>query len=64
MFGWTVSLMPLPRDWDAAVGMLAPIGVRAANGSVPSSEELLDATLAAAGIARHEVEAMLTWGHR
>jgi hypothetical protein len=64
MFGWTVSLMPIPRDWEAAVATLAPLGERAARGDVPPPEEILHATLAALGVAEHQVAALLTWGHR
>jgi hypothetical protein len=64
MFGWTVSLMPIPRAWDAAITSLAPLGERAARGDVPPPEEILDATLATLGVAEHDVAALLTWGHR
>lgn len=64
MFGWTVSLMPIPRDWDHSVALLAPLGERAAAGNVPSDEEILDASLAALGLATRDVAALLTWGHR
>jgi hypothetical protein len=64
MFGWTVSLMPIPRDWDAAVAGLAPLGERAARGDIPPPDEILQATLASLGVAEHQVAALLTWGHR
>jgi hypothetical protein len=64
MFGWTVSLMPIPRDWDHSVALLAPLGERAAAGNVPSDDEILDASLAALGLATRDVAALLTWGHR
>jgi hypothetical protein len=64
MFGWTVSLMPIPRDWDVAITALSPLGERAARGDVPPPDEILDATLATLGVAKHDVAALLTWGHR
>lgn len=64
MLGWTVGLLPIPRDWDRAVEALAPCGARAARGDVPSAAELLDVTLETLGVAAHDVEALLTWGHR
>jgi hypothetical protein len=64
MFGWTVSLMPIPREWDRAIEILAPIAERSAQGRPAGSDEILDAALAALGIAHHEVDALLAWGHR
>jgi len=64
LLGWTMALLPLPRDWPNAISALAPLGARAIHNGPPSSEELLDATLAAIGIAHRDVEALLTWGHR
>jgi len=64
MLGWTMALLPLPRRWDDAVSTLAPIGVRAASGVIPASDELLDATLHALGAAPTRLEPLLTWGHR
>jgi hypothetical protein len=64
MFGWTVGLLPLPRDWDNAVAALAPLGARAMQGDVPERSELEDAAEAALGLAPSDVESLLTWGHR
>jgi hypothetical protein len=46
------------------VALLAPIGARAVRGDAPQPGELLDASLDALGVAHHDVEALLTWGHR
>jgi hypothetical protein len=64
LLGWTVSLLPLPRDWEHAVQVLAPIGMRAAKGELPPTDELLDASLDALGASHRDLEALLTWGHR
>ncbi len=64
MLGWTVGLLPLPRDWDRAVDLLAPFGARATAGRPTLDEELLDVALRAHGASRNDVEALITWGHR
>jgi hypothetical protein len=64
LLGWTVSLLPVPRDWDRAMARMAGIGARACAGETPDREELLDAELEALGLPRRAVEALLTWGHR
>lgn len=64
MFGWTMSLMPLPQDWERAAMLLSPIGARAFAGENPCADEILDASLDALGASRHHVAALLTWGHR
>jgi hypothetical protein len=64
LLGWTVSLLPIPRDWERAVSILAPIGIRAAKGDAPTAPELLDASLHALGAAHRSLAPLLTWGHR
>jgi hypothetical protein len=64
LLGWTVALVPLPRDWDRARERLAPLGARGFRGDHPRGDELLDAALDTLGLAHHQVEALLTWGHR
>jgi hypothetical protein len=64
LLGWTVSLLPVPRDWDRAAAGLASLGARGVQGDAPCADELLDAALEALGLAHHQVEALLTWGHR
>jgi hypothetical protein len=64
MFGWTMSLVPIPKDWESAITLLAPIGERAARGEIPPADEHLDASLRAIGMSRREVASLLTWGHR
>jgi hypothetical protein len=59
--GWTVSLLPMPQDWDCARRMLAPLGERALAGDVPMREEMLDAALSAYGVRLDEVQPLLSW---
>lgn len=59
--GWTVSLLPLPKDWDRARRLLAPIGRQASNGAVPSDDELLANVLDAFGVERSQVDPLLRW---
>lgn len=59
--GWTMSLFPIPRNWDAARQSLAAPG-DSANAS--SDEILLTASLAAYGLRHAEVEPLLEWTHR
>jgi hypothetical protein len=59
--GWTTALLPIPRDWTRARELLAPIGARACEGEVPNARDLLDTTLAAYGVRRSDVAALLSW---
>ena len=59
--GWTMALMPLPRDWDRAVRVLAPIGARGCRGNPPNSGELLAASLNAFHLRRSDMEALISW---
>lgn len=59
--GWTMSLVPLPKDWARARAVLAPIGEAAASGRVPSETELLRRSLCAYGLALDEVRPLLEW---
>lgn len=59
--GWTVSLLPIPRDWFRARGILAPLGRSATVGDVPSDAEVLGRVLQSYRVSPGEVEALLTW---
>jgi hypothetical protein len=59
--GWTVSLLPLPKDWKRARRLLGPIGHRATHGAIPSDAELLALVLDAYGINRSRIDPLLTW---
>lgn len=58
--GWTLSLLPTPRDWERARAALAPLGERAVSGRPPSESELLRASLEAYGL-RREVAPLVAW---
>ena len=59
--GWTVSLLPLPRDWGCARDHLAPLGARAMSGDVLSDDELLAAALRAYRLTRADIQPLLSW---
>lgn len=59
--GWTMSLLPIPRDWDRARCILGPLGKRAIEGTEPSEEELLAATLASYRLSVADVDPLLEW---
>lgn len=59
--GWTMAVLPLPRDWNLAREELAPIGERAMLGEVPPQDEMVDAALGAYGVSSREMEPLLSW---
>ena len=59
--GWTVSLLPLPSEWERARERLAPLGARAMSGDVPSDDELLAAALDAYRVTRADIQPLLSW---
>ncbi|MDQ6872103.1 MAG: N-6 DNA methylase [Gemmatimonadota bacterium] len=59
--GWTMSLLPLPKDWDWARERLAPLGARAISGAIPNDEELLAAALDAYRVTLEDVQPLLSW---
>ncbi len=59
--GWTVSLLPVPTDWNRARDILAPLGEAGARGEAPSDQELLSASVSAYGADRREHAAMVAW---
>ena len=58
---WTVALLPIPRDWERARALLAPIADRAMRGDHVTADELLDAALRAYRVRRADVAALLEW---
>jgi hypothetical protein len=60
-FGWTMSLLPIPREWDRARALLAPVSRSALEGHPPSDADLLEATLDAYDIQQADVESLLEW---
>jgi hypothetical protein len=59
--GWTMSLLPLPADWERAREHLAPIGARAMSGDAPSDDDLLAGALNAYGVTLPEIQPLLSW---
>jgi len=59
--GWTLALLPLPRDWDRARLVLRPLAERACGGDVPSDGTLLEACLEALGLRHRHVAPLLAW---
>jgi hypothetical protein len=59
--GWTISLLPLPRDWSAARPALAELGERGCNGDTVAASDLLTAALDAYRVDGERVAPLLTW---
>jgi len=59
--GWTLALLPIPRDWERARGILAPLGELAAAGTVPDDAEVQRAALESYGMSIEAVEELLEW---
>jgi hypothetical protein len=60
---WTVSLLPLPRDWTRARELLAPLCERALLGTLPSGDELLAAACRAYRVRVADVAPLIAWCH-
>jgi hypothetical protein len=61
---WSVSLLPLPRDWAGARALLAPLAQRAALGEPPGAGELNATVLRAYHVRPSDVAALLAWHAR
>jgi len=59
--GWTMSLLPLPRDWGHGARRLAALGERAMLGDVPPQNEMLAAALSAYRLELRDVQPLLSW---
>ena len=62
--GWTVALLPLPRDWERARTLLAPLAMRAAAGQEPDDDALLAAAARAYRLRAADLEPLLAWTGR
>jgi hypothetical protein len=60
---WTVSLLPLPRDWLRARELLAPLTECALLGKPPSSAELLLMACRAYRVREADVAPLIAWCH-
>lgn len=59
--GWTLSLLPIPDDWNHARTLLAPLGERAMRGGIPSDDDILRAVLGAYQLRLTDVQPLLSW---
>jgi hypothetical protein len=59
--GWTMSLLPLPSDWEYARECLAPLAIRGMSGDLPSDDELLVGALEAYGATLADIQPLLSW---
>jgi hypothetical protein len=59
--GWTLSLLPIPEEWNRARSLLAPLGERAMRGDIPSDDEILGAVLDAYRLDLSDVQPLLSW---
>jgi hypothetical protein len=59
--GWTMSLLPLPRNWPRASEILTPLARCAMKGTSVSDDTFLGATLDAYSLGRDEVQPLLDW---
>ncbi|MFL5560541.1 MAG: Eco57I restriction-modification methylase domain-containing protein [Gemmatimonadaceae bacterium] len=59
--GWTMAMLPVPRDWARARDILAPLGREGVAGSPPSPHELLDRAIAAWRVRRCDVAPLVEW---
>lgn len=59
--GWTMSMMPVPQDWDRASKILAPLGARGSVEGGVDESDLHAAVLAAFGLEDQDVNPLLEW---
>ena len=59
--GWTMSLLPIPEDWNRAREKLAALGERGMAGDVPTREEMLNAALSAYRVRLDDIQPLLSW---
>lgn len=59
--GWTMSIMPVPKNWDRARKLLAPIGSEASSVGTADERKVHAAVLAAFGLEEKDVAPLLEW---
>jgi hypothetical protein len=62
--GWTMAMLPVPRDWERARSILAPLGREGADGAPPSPHELFERAVAAFRVRRADVAPLVEWANR
>lgn len=59
--GWTVGLLPLPKEWARAREVLGPVGARAAAGDAPADDALTAYVAEAYGVSVDALGPLLMW---
>jgi hypothetical protein len=59
--GWTCARFPIPRDWERACALLAPLGRAASAGQIVDQWTLTEQVLAAYGVSHGELAPLLSW---
>ncbi len=59
--GWTMSIMPVPVDWDRARKILAPVGSEASIAGTADEAKVHAAVLSAFGLEEKDVAPLLEW---
>jgi len=59
--GWTMSILPLPMDWERATTTLAPMSRQAIEGHPPVADDLHSEVLHAYGLCETDVAALMQW---
>ena len=59
--GWTMAMLPIPRNWERVRHSLARLYQRASKGDLPSPHELFRKSLVAYGLCEDDVHDMMVW---
>ncbi len=59
--GWTCARFPIPREWDRARAILAPLGRDAARGEPTDEWTLTEQVLDAYGVTHEAIAPLLSW---
>ena len=62
--GWTMSLLPVPSDWNAPATSSRRSAKPRASGERRATANLLDASLAAYGVDRRDVAPLVAWARQ
>ncbi len=62
--GWTMAMMPVPRDWNKHRRSLADIYARSAAGDPPDPHDLFLKSLKVFGLSPDDVHDMMAWTHK
>jgi hypothetical protein len=59
--GWTLSLLPIPRNWERARETLRSVWPSRSTDAMPTERELLDVSLEAYGLVADAVAPLVAW---